>query len=370
MLAEGGSPLAALVNINLDLLNRGEIDAAESVSSEIVSYAHEEAALRHAWCVANVAFARGNINVALREIRQGIREAEALQSDYNIFRAHAFLVEVTLDGRDAGHFLDADVMATARELEVGSDRLLALTGTEGTPWYPVQVLTLRAQLLAIAADTLPQALALGRRAVDLARSTYADLLPEIGRALADHLLRASVPDEALSVIAEIEPEAVSRGFLNERARLLAGRVLALVQRGDDASTLAPHVASLREALMATDSPRITAETLRDLAERLPPLVTTPDPHALADEALGLFVSMPMPAQEARCLEIMGDVLLARGEQEHAKRRYLTARSRLQRYGLGLRVPLLDREDRSARVTLLVTSSAYRTSPPPTPGSSP
>jgi predicted negative regulator of RcsB-dependent stress response len=53
--------------------------------------------------------------------------------------------------------------------------------------------------------------------------------------------------------------------------------------------------------------------------------------------------MPMPAEEARCLEIMGDVLLARGHADEAKRRYLTARARLQRYGLGLRLPLLGRK---------------------------
>ncbi len=47
--------------------------------------------------------------------------------------------------------------------------------------------------------------------------------------------------------------------------------------------------------------------------------------------------MPMPSEDARCLEIMADVLLARGQREEAKRRYLAARARLERYGIGLRL---------------------------------
>ena len=36
-------------------------------------------------------------------------------------------------------------------------------------------------------------------------------------------------------------------------------------------------------------------------------------------------------------------LLARGQRDEAKRRYLAARARLERYGLGLRLPLLGRK---------------------------
>jgi hypothetical protein len=50
--------------------------------------------------------------------------------------------------------------------------------------------------------------------------------------------------------------------------------------------------------------------------------------------------MPIPAQEARCLETMGDVLAARGDPT-ARARWLEAKGTCERYGLGLRVPLLD-----------------------------
>ena len=51
--------------------------------------------------------------------------------------------------------------------------------------------------------------------------------------------------------------------------------------------------------------------------------------------------MPIPAQEARCLEAMGDVLAARGDPAAARARYLEAKGICERFGLGLRVPLLD-----------------------------
>ena len=137
----------------------------------------------------------------------------------------------------------------------------------------------------------------------------------------DQLGQALVPHGAAR-----EARSTHADLLPETGRLLADRLLALIQRDETPSIIEPAVAALREALAATDSHRITAETLRDLALRLPPAATTPDPLALAEEALALFVAMPMPGEEARCLEIMGDVLLARGRPEEAWPRYLTARA--------------------------------------------
>jgi hypothetical protein len=87
-------------------------------------------------------------------------------------------------------------------------------------------------------------------------------------------------------------------------------------------------------------PAHQAETLQELAIRLPPAATLPDPLALATETHTLFVEMPMPAKEARSLELAGDVLAARGKPDDARRRYLTAKGILERRGLGLRLPLL------------------------------
>lgn len=217
-------------------------------------------------------------------------------------------------------------------------------GTDSLPWYRIRLLEHRADLL-IRTERRAEALDLARRALELARSTCEDLIPETGRALSDHLLRAvstgeATPGEALSVLTSVEPEAEPRGMLKELAQIRAARVLALVLQGEPPALVEPPMAALREALERTGAPRIKAETLQDLAIRLPPETTVPDPLALAGETLALFVEMPMPAKEARSLEVSGDVLAARGKVAEARRRYLTAKGILERRGLDLRVPLL------------------------------
>jgi predicted negative regulator of RcsB-dependent stress response len=161
--------------------------------------------------------------------------------------------------------------------------------------------------------------------------------------LGEHLIEAGRLDEALSTLGETEKEAEVRGFFKELARLRSARVRALVHRGEAPATIEPHMAALREGFAATDSPLLVAATLLDLALKLPPLSAIPDPLTLAEEAHGLFVSMPMPTAESHCLEATGDILLARERASEAKRRYLAARARLKQYGLGLRLPLLTRK---------------------------
>ncbi len=228
---------------------------------------------------------------------------------------------------------------TVAELEVEEDVSRAITNNDAPPWYPIRFLGYRAHIL-VRTNRRTEALDLARRALDLARSTCEDLIPETGRVLAYHLLHTGKPDEALLLLADVEPEAVSRGILKELAHIRADRVLALVLRNEPTAAIEPAMAALREALESIGAPRIKAETLQELAIRLPPATTLPDPLALAGETHTLFVGMPMPAKEARSLELAGDVLAARGKPADAKRRYLTAKGILERRGLGLRLPLL------------------------------
>jgi tetratricopeptide (TPR) repeat protein len=334
------SGVALLVNL---LVRRGELEAADRLIAEGLEPGAIADTLANRGRRAMLAVGRGDVEVGLDELRRLAHEAAGRSNDGAIFDACTAMVEASAEAFEVEALTLAGLHASRAEFDVAQAILLSLSGPDGPRWYPIQLLILRARVLALTPETLPQALDLDRQALQLARSTYPDLLLETGRSYADHLLRAATPDDALSVIADIEPYAAQNGFLKERARLLALRVLALVLRSDAPASIEPHLTALRAALAATASPRITAETLRDLAIRLPPATTTPDPLALAEEIHPLFVAMPMPAEDARCLELMGDVLLARGRPDDAKRRYLTARARLQRYGLGLRLPLLDRK---------------------------
>ena len=226
----------------------------------------------------------------------------------------------------------------AAEMDVVEDISRSITNNDPPPWYPIGFLELRADLF-IRTDRQREAFDLAHRALDLARTTCEDIIPETGRALADHLLRTDHPDEALPLLADIEPEAVSRGMLKELARIRAARVLALVLRNEPPTAIEPAMTALREALETPAPPASRPRPCR-LRHPPPPATTLPDPLALATETHTLFVEMPMPAKEARSLELAGDVLAARGDTFAAKRRYLTAKGILERRGLGLRLPLL------------------------------
>ena len=292
---------------------------------------------------ARLAMTRGDISACLGLLRSMRTEAVTRKSDGSMLEMCKYMI-TSMVSMHAAERLDPRELEDARaELDAVRDAIQVIAGADGPLWYPIQLLTLRARLLAVTPAMLNQAVDSSRQALDKARSTYPDLIPECGSLLGEHLIQTGRIDDALVTLDEAEEEAEARGFLKELARIRSARVCALVLKGETSAAIEPHVAALRESLAATDSPRITAETLRDLALKLPPLSATPDPLSLAEEAHGLFVAMPMPDEESLCLEAMGDILLARGRAPEAKRRYVTARARLERHGLGLRLPLLSRK---------------------------
>jgi tetratricopeptide (TPR) repeat protein len=182
-----------------------------------------------------------------------------------------------------------------------------------------------------------EAIQLATIALDRARASWADAVPMHARMLAGHLVHAGRCDEARAVLDLAIPEAEAERHLRELARLRVLAVAVLARTGAPADAA---MTSLRATLDETDAPRIVAEALLELALLLPPETARPDPLDLLDEAHALFVDMPIPGQEARCLDAMGDVLAALGDAAGARRRYLAAQGTYERYGLGLRLPLL------------------------------
>ena len=320
-------------------LERGEVETAERIIEESSAQwkPDREPEKRLVW--GTLEAARGNIARAQHDVRIALRDSASLGLDRRHVHAAGQFAEVTVAAYETERFDAPMLHKVAAELEVAEDVSRSLSNNDPPPWYPIWFLSYRADLL-IRTDRHAEALTLARRALDLAHTTCEDLIPETGRTLADHFLRTGNADEALPLLADVEPEAISRGMLKELARIRAARVLALVLRNEPPSAVEPAMAALREALESTGAPRIKAETLQELAIRLPPATTLPDPLALASETHTLFVEMPMPAKEARSLELAGDVLAARGKPADARRRYLTAHGILERRGLGLRIPLI------------------------------
>lgn len=340
--AEGFGSFAVFPLIDCAIA-QGEIAKAERFLADYKSVSADAAAAHQSLAAARITFAKGDATSAIQSLERDLHHAlrDGRDGDsINLCRRYCSMVT---GSHRVGLLGSKELMNAARETATVQEIFQSLAGLNGPAWCPIWLIGMRADLLVLDPETRLQALELARQALELARSTYPDLIPFAGRTVADYLLRTGSLASALTLIEEMETEADSRGFLRELASLRALRIIALVWRGTPLETIEQHISALRATLGATDSPRIIAEVLRDLAVGIPPIGAAPDPYALAEEAHSLFVAMPMPANEARCLEIMGDILFARGRAPEAKRRYLTARARLERHGLGLRLPMLARK---------------------------
>lgn len=335
---------ASILGISPVLANTGELDClfwrgelAALMRQASLSVVDERNA--RGWTSA-IALARGDVFASMHDRRVLVVDAIRAAKDEQIVSGARFITNLAIIAYEAARLSRATIKSILADVDMACDAVMQIAGPDGPEWYPIELNTYRAQLLYLA-EKQDDALVLLRQTLELARSTYPDLLPETARVLTDHLLESKLFQEALDVVDAIEPIALERGFLETRGRLLANRILALVGKNTPAAELAPHAAAFQVALDATDSKRITAETLLSLAKRLPKATTFPNPLEVADKAHRLFVAMPMPVEEARCLEIMGDVLVARGRRNEAKSRYLNARARLERHECQLRVPLIE-----------------------------
>ncbi|MFO0589829.1 MAG: hypothetical protein U0441_19975 [Polyangiaceae bacterium] len=285
----------------------------------------------------------GKVAEGLLLLRDTISEVERLGRDGDHLDMCGDLVALA-ESAHAAECVSTDDWASATALidasQIASRRI---TGSDAPPWYEVEFLTLRARLRTLSSPSRSEATVLFRAALEHARAYYPDLVPTCVRSLAAHFIALKQPEEALSSLGDVESEASSKGMLRELSNLRAVQVQALVALGRPDSEIEERMQALRTAVDSMDAPRRTAEVILDLASELPPATTCPDVLVLSEEAQLLFFEMPMPAQEARAMEVAGDALLARGRPAEARSRYAAAKARLERFGLLLRVPLLERK---------------------------
>jgi hypothetical protein len=281
----------------------------------------------------------GDVVRGLAELRALMHESAAAFRDQYLYDACSSYVACLRAAQEADRIAPSDLADADAELEIAEDVALSIA-RDDPPWYTVLFPGLRAEILALRPDRLTEAIGVARSAVERARAVWTDAVPMHARALVDHLVRAGHFEEARAELARAEAEAEAQCHLRELARLRALAVAVLVRTAAPAADIDVKMASLRVTLDETCAPRITADTLLELALLLPPEPSRPDPLDLLDEAHALFLDMPIVAKEARCLEVMGDVLVARGDAAAARRRYLAANGIYERYALGLRLPLL------------------------------
>jgi tetratricopeptide (TPR) repeat protein len=320
---------------------RGEMEAARTLlegllpPSEARHLAHPS--IFHE--LGMVLIEAGEVNRGLELLRDAVRHFGDVGCDHAHFLLSAQFVTAITECYLADRIGIVELIAADAEMEVAEDISLTMVGID-PPWYRILFPGLRSVLLALRPDQLSDAIVLAERALEQARAVCVELAPMEASVYVGHLVRAGRLDDALAVLTSAEAEAEQQSNLRELADIQRLSLLSLVRLRRPAPLLEAKMTALRGTLNATGSSRIAADKLLDLGRELPPDSTSPDPVALVEEAHALFLDMPMPAGEARCLEVLGDILAARGHPVEARRRYIAARRRLERYGLGLRLPLL------------------------------
>jgi tetratricopeptide (TPR) repeat protein len=322
---------------------QGEIDVAH----ELLSAIRLQVGPKHPlWANISVELGRfsvdrGDIVIGLDRIRRAISDTIEQGRDGSHLASCTVLVESICCAHKTGVIGPEDINNAIIEMASAEAISRAMVGTYPI-WYVILFSTLHSELLAIHphSDGLFKAISITATTLARARAACVELAPQVARLHMSYLIRAERYVEALASVSHAVSDAHREGNLRELASLQRLAVVALVRSGRDEPEILAQLTALRETLESTGSLRIKADELLELGRALPPETTSPDPIALLEEAHALYLDMPIPGQEARSLEAMGDVLLARGKPAEAKRRFLAARRRYERYGLGLRLPLL------------------------------
>lgn len=336
-----GTSLQAMSLIEV-LLLKGELTAAERPLVDMVSRPDANLPLRDrlqsALLLASVHLDEGDVTSCLSAPRSLIRQAARDGRDGYLYLACADYLLYLREAGEAQRLSPSDLAEAHVDLDVAEAAALAIA-KDDPPWYSVLYPGLQAQLAAIEGN-FDKAIALFHEALARARATWQDEAPRQARQEIHCLLRAGLYQQALDALPAAIQDAEMQQDLREQALLHGARVAALSHISAPPPDIDAAIAAMRAVLDETGAPRIVAEVLLDLARLLPPSSTHPDPLEWLDEAHVVFLEMPYPKMEAACIEVMGDVLLARGDKDAARRRYLTARGTLQRFRLGLRVPIL------------------------------
>lgn len=328
---------------------RGALDRARALLRPLHEDADAAPAVQRLWL--DLDLDEGRVEPALRGFEALLDRAAAARHDKTLHDTARSYVDALVHAHEAEALAPAD-LATADALLTVAKTVAVALGGEDFPWYRVLFGGLQGELRGLREGGVNgEGVALLEAAFRLAAAEWPDAAPPQARALVHALLACGGLDVAGRVLDEAMPLAIGQRHLRELARLAAARVALLVRTGEPPSTVRVALGEMRLVLDETDAPRLTADTLFDLARLLPDASVDPDPVQLLEEAAALYAEMPIPAQQARCFEAIGDVLHARGARKNAVLRYRAALSLLTLHGLGLRIPLLRRKSGLASPTV-------------------
>lgn len=238
--------------------------------------------------------------------------------------------------------LDAATVVHWDTLLESAQALLLSWGETDPPWYRVLMPELRARLFALRLDRRSDALSLFREAWELGRARYPEAAPGVAVRLVNTLFAAGELADIPALLDDAEAIARTRERLNDQMALCVHRIRYAVLAGADPAVVPALRGQLDALFEESGSLVLQGNTLLDLSRALAPDTLSPDPLRLAEEARALFSGMRMPHEEALCVERIGEILFARGDRPAARQRFQYALQRRRTYGLGMRIPRLER----------------------------
>ena len=161
-------------------------------------------------------------------IRTNIHEAAASVCDEDLYAAFASYIRSLRFAHAADRLSPDDIKIAEQELDIAEDVANSIAGDD-PPWYKILYPSLRADLLALSPDRLPDAISFAKTALERARARWSDPVPQIARQLVGLLLKANHLDEARDALAMAIPEAEAERHLRELARLQAYSIVLLVR---------------------------------------------------------------------------------------------------------------------------------------------
>ncbi|MFO0588324.1 MAG: hypothetical protein U0441_12320 [Polyangiaceae bacterium] len=320
---------------------RGDIEDARDILRPLREAPDAPASVERLWL--DLELDLGRVKVALQGLETALDRAAAAKHDKTLYDTARAYVEALTRAHEAEALGPTDLATADGLLAVAKSAAVAIARDE-VPWYRVLFGGLAADL-----RMLPDAGLRGDAATMLevewrkAVAEWPEAAPPLSRALVHALMARGRTLDAVRTLDDAIPDAIAQRHLRELARLAAARVALLVRTMEPESTVCAALDEMRLVLDEADAPRLRADTLLELAKLLPDASTQPDPVRLLEEATELYGDMPMPAMQARGLEMLGDLFRARGARRHAAMRYLAAHSLLAKHDLQLRIPLLRRK---------------------------
>lgn len=320
----------------------GEIPAAQRLLAQVAETGYAQWAFEARRDLQSIAVESGTVHDGLAGLQALLHEAAAARRDGALYRTASAYTDCVVDAHEAERLPPKDRAGALMALRKAQEVAISISGDD-PPWYHALFPLLRGRVLSFSPAHVAEAIDMTRAALDLCERSYTDATPMAARTLATHLVKAGRFEEALSTIERVTPQLVQERFLEELARVRALKIVCLLHGKAPTPHITATLADLRATFDEMDAPRIAADTLLELALLLPPDSPSPDTLSLLEEAHEMFAEMRIVAREARCLEAIGDVLFARGDPREASRRHLTAKEILERTGLLLRVPLLEKK---------------------------